>query len=155
MAAAAGAALEREDNGGVDAGAGEADHLAVVGAAGVRAAGGEVDEYVGGGDEDRVREEYLRVGRRLVREEHDERRSSLVEDRAEYEVDLREAGRAPLVLQRVLEARVYQRADGRVPSEQEGKGYSGHSIYISHVDCVSRVPLSASPSGRTCIDTRI
>ena len=100
--------LEGEDDGGVYASAGEADHLAVVGAAGVGAAGGEVDEYVGGGDEDRVWEEYLRVGRCLVREEYDERRSSLVEDRAEYEVDLWGAGRAPLVLQRVLEARVYQ-----------------------------------------------
>jgi len=54
-----------------------------------------------------VREEYLRVGRRLVREEHDEGRTPLVEDRAEYEVDLWETGRAPLVLERVLESRVY------------------------------------------------
>ena len=59
-AAAAGAgALEREDDGAVEAVAGEADHLAVLCAAGVRAAGGEVCEYVGGGDEDGVGEEYL------------------------------------------------------------------------------------------------
>ena len=53
-----------------------------------------------------MREEYLRVGRRLVREEHDEGRAPLVEDRAEDEVDLWETGRAPLVLQRVLQSRV-------------------------------------------------
>jgi hypothetical protein len=54
-----------------------------------------------------VREEYLGVGRCLVREEDDEGRAAFVEDRAEYEVDLRETGRAPLVFQRVFEARVW------------------------------------------------
>ncbi len=51
-------------------------------------------------------EEYLGVGGRLVREEDDEGRASLVEDRAEDEVDLWETGRASLVLERVLESRV-------------------------------------------------
>jgi len=144
---------EREDDSAVEAVAGEADHLAVLCAAGVRAAGGEVCEYVGGGDEDGVREEYLRVGRGLVREEHDERRAPLVEDRAEDEVDLRETGRAPLVLHRVLEARVCRVAADVSGGEGRGRGTGASSIY-SHVDSVSPAPPSASPSGRTCIDRR-
>lgn len=51
-------------------------------------------------------EEYLGVGGCLVGKEDDEGRAALVEDRAEDEVDLRETGCAPLVLQRVFEARV-------------------------------------------------
>jgi hypothetical protein len=54
-----------------------------------------------------VREEDLRVGRRLVREEDYERRTPLVQYRAEDEVDLRETGRAALELERVLQARIW------------------------------------------------
>ena len=76
----------------------ESYHFAVLCATGVRATRWEIEENVGRGDEDWVREENLRVGGRLVREEHYERRTSLVQDCAEDEVDLRETGRAPLVL---------------------------------------------------------
>jgi len=72
------AALEREHRGAVEAVAREADHLAVLGAARVGTPRGEIEEDVGGGDEERVREEDLRVGRRLVREEDYERRTPLV-----------------------------------------------------------------------------
>ena len=58
MAEAGAGALEREDDGAVEAIAGETEHLAVLGPAQVRAAGGEVCEDVGG-DENDVREEYL------------------------------------------------------------------------------------------------
>jgi len=101
------AALQREHRRAVKAVAWEPDHLAVLGAARVWAPRREIEEDVGGGHEERVREEDLRVGRRLVREEHYERRTPLVQDRAEDEVDLREAGCASLELERVLEARIY------------------------------------------------
>ena len=100
------AALEREHGGAVEAVAREADHLAVLRAARVGTPRGEVEEDVGGGDEERVREEDLRVGRRLVREEDYERRTPLVQDRAEDEVDLWEAGRAALELECVLQTRI-------------------------------------------------
>lgn len=100
------AALEREHRRAVEAVAREADHLAVLRAARVGTPRGEIEEDVGGGDEERVREEDLRVGRRLVREEDYERRTPLVQDRAEDEVDLREAGRAALELERVLQPRI-------------------------------------------------
>ena len=72
------AALQRENRRALEAAPREADHLAVLRAARVRAPRREVEEDVGGGYEERVREEDLRVGRRLVREEHDEGRASLV-----------------------------------------------------------------------------
>ena len=103
------AALQREHRRTVEAVAWEPDHFAVLGAARVWAPRREIEEDVGGGDEERVREEDLRVGRRLVREEHYERRTPLIQDRAEDEVDLREAGRASLELERVLQARIYIR----------------------------------------------
>lgn len=65
-------ALEREGDGAIEAVAGEAGHLADLSAVRVRAARGGVDEYVGGGNEDEAWEEYLRVGRRLLREVHDD-----------------------------------------------------------------------------------
>lgn len=82
----------------------EADELAaVVRAAGVRAAAGEVVVDVVGGDEVRVREEDLRVGHRLVREEDDEGRALLVEDRAQGEVDLGETGGAAVAVEGAAE----------------------------------------------------
>ena len=84
----------------------EADHLAILRAARIGTPRGEVKEDVGGGDEERVREEDLRVGCRLVREEDYERRTPLVQDRAEDEVDLGEAGRAALELERVFQTRI-------------------------------------------------
>jgi len=100
------ATLEREHGRAVEAVAREADHLAVLRAARVGTPRREIEEDVGGGDEERVREEDLRVGRRLVREEDYERRTPLVQYRAEDEVDLREAGRAALELERVLQTRI-------------------------------------------------
>jgi hypothetical protein len=100
-------AFQREHRSTVEAVAREPDHLAVLCAARVRTTRREIKEDVGGGHEERVRKEDLRVGRRLVREEHYEWWTSLVQDRAEDEVDLREAGRASLELERVLEPRIY------------------------------------------------
>jgi hypothetical protein len=77
---------------------GESYHFAVLCATRVGAARWEIEEYVGRRDEDWVREENLRVGGRLVREEHYERRASLVQYRTEDEVDLGEAGCTSLVL---------------------------------------------------------
>ena len=84
----------------------ESYHFAVLCATRVGAARWEIEENVGRGDEDRVGEENLRVGGRLVREEHYERRTSLVQDCAKDEVDLGETGCASLVLQCVLKARI-------------------------------------------------
>jgi hypothetical protein len=53
-----------------------------------------------------MREEDLRVGGRLVREEHYERWAPLVQDCAEDEVDLGEAGRASLVFKCMLKTRI-------------------------------------------------
>lgn len=92
------APLQREHGRAVEAMPGESYHFAVLRATRVGASRREIEENVGRGDVDRVREENLRVGGRLVREEHYERRASLIQDCAEDEVDLGEAGRASLVL---------------------------------------------------------
>lgn len=84
----------------------ESYHFAVLCATRVGAARWEIEENVGHRDEDWVREENLRVGGGLVREEHYERRTSLVQDCAEDEVDLGETGCASLVLQCMLKARI-------------------------------------------------
>jgi hypothetical protein len=76
----------------------KSDHLAVFCTTRVGAPRRKIEENFGCGDEEGVREEDLRVRGRLVREEHYERRTPLVQDRTEDEVDLREAGRASLVL---------------------------------------------------------
>jgi hypothetical protein len=91
------APFQREHSRAVEAMPRESYHFAVLCAAWVGAARWEIEENVGRGDEDWVREEDLRVGGRLVREEHYERRTSLVQDCAEDEVDLGEAGCASLV----------------------------------------------------------
>ena len=92
------APLECEHGRAVEAMPRESYHFTVLGATRVGTARWEIEENVGRGDEDRMGEENLRVGGRLVREEHYERRTSLVQDCAEDEVDLGEAGRASLVL---------------------------------------------------------
>jgi hypothetical protein len=92
------APLQREHSRAVEPMPRESYHLAVLCAAWVGAARWEIEENVGRGDKEWVREENLRVGGRLVREEHYERRTSLVQDCAEDEVDLGEAGCASLVL---------------------------------------------------------
>jgi hypothetical protein len=99
------ATLEREHRRAVEAVAREADHLAVLRATRVGTPRGEIED-VGGGDEERVREEDLRVGRRLVREEGYERRTPLVQDRAGDGVHLGKAGCAALELKRVLQTRI-------------------------------------------------
>jgi hypothetical protein len=100
------APLQREHGRAVEAMPGESYHFAVLCATRVGAARWEIEENVGCGDEDWVREKNLRIGGRLVREEHYERRTSLVQDCAEDEVDLGEAGCASLVLQCMLKPRI-------------------------------------------------
>jgi hypothetical protein len=100
------ATLKREHSRAIEAVPREADHLAVLRATRVGAARGEIEEDISRGDEEWVREEDLRVGGRLVREEHYKRWTPLVQDCAEYEVDLGEARCASLVLQCMLETRV-------------------------------------------------
>jgi hypothetical protein len=84
----------------------ESDHFTVLCAARVGTPRREIEEDVGCGDKERVGEENLRVRGRLVREEHYERRPSFVNDRTEDQVDLGEARRASLVLQRMLKTRI-------------------------------------------------
>ena len=98
--------LQREHRRSFEAVSRKSDHLAVLCATRVGAARREIEEDIGCGDEERVCEEDLRVGGRLVREEHYERRTPLVQDGAEDEVDLGEAGCASLVLQRMFKTRI-------------------------------------------------
>jgi hypothetical protein len=85
---------------------GESDHLAVLCATRIGTPRREIKKDVGCGDKERVREENLRVGGRLVGKEHYERRASLVKDRTEDEIDLGEARRPSLMLQCMLKMRI-------------------------------------------------
>lgn len=84
----------------------EADHLAVVCAARIRAASGVVEEEVRSGDVRAVGEDDLGIGGGLVGEEDEEAGAFLVEQCAEGEVDLGEARRAALARECVCDAHV-------------------------------------------------
>lgn len=85
-----------EDGGRVHASPREADHLALVVTAWVRAARGEVKVDLLRWDEAWMGEEDLREGRGLVREENDEWRALVVDYCAEGKINLWEAGGTPL-----------------------------------------------------------
>ena len=109
-----------QNAGGIDSTPGESYHLAVLGAAGIGAAGRVVVEDRLVGDEGIMREEYLGVGRRLMREQHDEARLLLVQDGAQSEVDLGEAWGAPLLEEGMRESDIWERR--RLVGGKEEKG---------------------------------
>jgi hypothetical protein len=104
--AEAAAALNVEDLRALGPAPREADHLAVVGAARVRAAGRVVEEEVRRGDVRAVGEDDLGVRGGLMREKDEEAGAFLVEEGAEGEVDLREAGGTALAREGVRDAHV-------------------------------------------------
>ena len=98
-----------QNAGGIDSTPGESYHLAVLGAAGIGAAGRVVEEDRLVGDEGVMRKEYLGVGGRLMREQHDEARLLLIQDGAQGEVDLGEAWGAPLLEEGMRQSDICER----------------------------------------------
>lgn len=84
--------FDSQNRGSLDTPPGESNHLAIIRAQRIWATAWKVVEDLLSGDEQGVGEENLGIGGRLMREEDDERRALLVQNRSEGEVDLGKAG---------------------------------------------------------------
>jgi hypothetical protein len=91
--------LDREDCCTLESSARESNHLAIVGATGIRTATGKVVKYVFRWNEEWICKENLRVRGGLMGEEDDKRRPFLVEDGPESQIDLRETRVASLTVE--------------------------------------------------------
>ncbi|KAG5646015.1 hypothetical protein DXG03_004617 [Asterophora parasitica] len=100
--------------------AGEAYHLAVVVATGIRAAGGVIIKNVLIGDVRGVSKEDLGVRGAVVREEDEEARSLFVKDSADGEIDLRETRRAALAEEGVRQSHICNWSLSYIAAHQEG-----------------------------------